>query len=74
MFDLREGANVVVRLVTEAKTEEERIERCEKATAIMFDGEQVERMKAYKVKLVLDDGRECDFGDKMREQQRMTCR
>ncbi|KAK1919466.1 hypothetical protein P3342_012340 [Pyrenophora teres f. teres] len=54
MLNLRHGANVVVRLVTEAGTEEERIEQRETVMAIMSDEKQMEKWKAYKVRLLLE--------------------
>ncbi|CAA9966129.1 Multicopy enhancer of UAS2 [Pyrenophora teres f. maculata] len=51
MLNLRHGANVVVRLVTEAGTEEERIEQRETVMAIMSDEKQMEKWKAYKTYL-----------------------
>ncbi|KAI4951771.1 hypothetical protein J4E86_007187 [Alternaria arbusti] len=68
IFDLKPGARIVIRFVTEAKTKEERDEHCKGAMAMLFDDAQVEKMKMYKVKFVVDEGQVWDLGEAMREE------
>jgi len=68
IFELKPGARIVIRFVTEAKTKEERDEHCKGAMAMLFDDAQVEKMKMYKVKFVVDEGQVWDLADAMREE------
>ena len=68
IFDLKPGARIVIRFVTEAKTKEERDEHCKGAMAMLFDDAQVEKMKMYKVKFVVDEGQVWDLAEAMREE------
>lgn len=56
IFKLRPGARIVIRFVTEAKTQRERDEHCKGAMTMLFDEAQVEKIKMYKVNLVVDKG------------------
>ena len=68
IFELRPGARIVIRFVTEAKTKEERDEHCKGAMTMLFDEAQVEKMKMYKVKLVVDEGKVWDLGEAMKDE------
>ncbi|KAI4908356.1 hypothetical protein J4E90_008981 [Alternaria incomplexa] len=68
IFELKPGAKIVIRFVTEAKTKEERDEHCKGAMAMLFDDTQVEKMKMYKVKFVVDEGQVWDLAEAMREE------
>lgn len=68
IFELKPGARIVIRFVTEAKTREERDEHCKGAMAMLFDDAQVEKMKIYKVKFVVDEGQVWDLAEAMREE------
>ncbi|KAI4624518.1 hypothetical protein J4E83_004193 [Alternaria metachromatica] len=68
IFELKPGAKIVIRFVTEAKTKEERDEHCKGAMAMLFDDAQVEKMKMYKVKFVVDEGQVWDLAEAMREE------
>jgi hypothetical protein len=68
IFDLRAGAKIVIRFVTEAKTEKEREEHCKGAMAMLFDEAQVEKMKMYKVKFVVDEGQVWDLAEAMKDE------
>jgi hypothetical protein len=61
LFSLREGARVVIRFLTEAKTEREREEHCAAAMTTLFVGEEKELVKRYKVKFVVDEGQVWDL-------------
>jgi hypothetical protein len=69
ILELKAGAKVVVRFVTEAKSKEERDEHCKAAMGVLFDGEQVERMreKGLKVRFVVDEGHVHNLAEMMRE-------
>jgi hypothetical protein len=58
---LKEGARVVIRFLTEAKTEKERGEHCAAAMTTLFVGEETELVKKYKVKFVVDEGQVWDL-------------
>ncbi|KAI4617168.1 uncharacterized protein J4E87_008408 [Alternaria ethzedia] len=68
IFELKPGAKIVIRFVTEAKTKEERDEHCKGAMAMLFDDAQVEKMKMYKVKFVVDEGQVWDLAEAMRDE------
>ena len=68
IFELKPGAKIVIRFVTEAKTKEERDEHCKGAMAMLFDDAQVEKMKKYKVKFVMDEGQVWDLAEAMRDE------
>ena len=68
IFELRPGARIVIRFVTEAKTKEERDEHCKGAMTMLFDEAQVEKMKMYKVKLVVDEGKVWDLAEAMKDE------
>ncbi|KAI4949530.1 hypothetical protein J4E91_005269 [Alternaria rosae] len=68
IFELKSGAKIVIRFVTEAKTREERDEHCKGAMAMLFDEAQVEKMKIYKVKFVVDEGQVWDLAKAMKEE------
>jgi len=68
IFELKPGAKIVIRFVTETKTKEERDEHCKGAMAMLFDDAQVEKMKMYKVKFVVDEGQVWDLAEAMREE------
>ncbi|KAF1935131.1 hypothetical protein EJ02DRAFT_460634 [Clathrospora elynae] len=65
LFELKAGARVCVRFLTEAKTTEERDEHCAAAITILFPSEHVEKLTAYKVKFVVDEGHVHDLADTM---------
>ena len=67
VFDLKDGAHVVVRLVTEAETEVERDERCDRAISVLLDEMQCKRMKKYKMELVIADRQEWEYEVRLRE-------
>jgi hypothetical protein len=67
IFELKPGARIVIRFVTEAKTKEERDEHCKGAMAMLFDEAQREKMKMYKVKFVVDEGQVWDLAEAMRD-------
>jgi len=68
IFELKPGAKIVIRFVTEARTKEERDEHCKGAMAMLFDDAQVEKMKMYKVKFVVDEGQVWDLAEAMRDE------
>lgn len=68
LFELKAGARVVIRFVTEAKTEEERDEHCRGAIETLFDVVQRDKMSKYKVKFVVDDVRVWEVGEAMRHE------
>lgn len=72
LFELKAGARVVIRFITEAKTDEEREGHCRGAMGVLFDETQRARMKEYKVKFVVDEGRAWDLGEAMREEWMAT--
>lgn len=65
---LKAGARVVIRFVTEAKTEKEREEHYRGAMGVLFDAAQREKMSKYRVKFVVDEDRVWDLGDVMRHE------
>ncbi|EUC46534.1 hypothetical protein COCMIDRAFT_4436 [Bipolaris oryzae ATCC 44560] len=69
LFELKAGARVVIRFVTEAKTEEERDEHCRGAMGTLFDVAQREKMRKYKVKFVVDDVGVWEVGEAMRHER-----
>lgn len=68
LYELKAGARVVIRFITEAKTEEEREEHCRGAMEMLFNARQREIMEKYKVKFVVDGGRTWDLGEDMRQE------
>lgn len=68
IFELKSGARVIIRFVTEAKTEEEREEHCKGAMGLLFDEGQRERMRGYKMKFVVDEGRVWDLQEAMKQE------
>jgi hypothetical protein len=68
IFELKPGAKVVIRFVTEAKTKEERDEHCKGAMDMLFDDAQVEKMKMYKVNFVVDEGQVWDLAEVMKDE------
>lgn len=70
VFDLKAGAHVVVRLVTEAETTEDRDERCNSAISILLDAIQHKSLKKYKMELVLADRQEWEVAIELREHSR----
>lgn len=68
LFELKPGARVVIRFITEAKTDEERKEHCKGAMEMLFDPKQREEMGMYKVKFIVDGGRAWDLGEAMRQE------
>jgi hypothetical protein len=72
IWELKSGAKVVVRFVTEAKSKEERDEHCAAAMSTLFDPAQIEKIreKGLKVKFVVDEGHVHDLAEAMREDWR----
>jgi hypothetical protein len=72
IWELKAGAKVVVRFVTEAKSKEERDRHCAAAMSTLFGPEQMEKMreKGLKVKFVVDEGHVHDLAEAMREDWR----
>ncbi|USP79571.1 uncharacterized protein yc1106_06845 [Curvularia clavata] len=68
LFELKAGARVLIKFITEAKTEEEREEHCRGAMETLFDPKQREKMAMYKIKFVVDGGRSWDLGEVMRQE------
>jgi hypothetical protein len=72
IWELKAGARVTVRFVTEAKSKEERDGHCKAAMGTLFDEGQIERMRerGLKVRFVVDEGHVHDVAEAMREDWR----
>ncbi|KAG9187319.1 hypothetical protein G6011_05190 [Alternaria panax] len=68
ILELRPGARIVIRFVTEAKTKAERDEHCKAAMTTLFDEAQVEKLRMYKVKFVVDEGQVWDLAEAMTDE------
>lgn len=68
IFELRPGAKIVIRFVTEAKTKEERDAHCKGAMTMLLEEAQVEKMKMYKVKFIVDEGQVWDLAEAMKDE------
>jgi hypothetical protein len=72
IWELKHGARVVVRFVTEAKSREERDGHCAAAMSTLFDPAQIQKIreKGLKVKFVVDEGHVHDLAEAMRQDWR----